>query len=101
MRTPFITAFVAVAVLAGGAAAAQPAPSLAPLATPDKFAAEPMPAYETSAPAVGVNASATLGADGVKRIVVANAPVADTPENRAKYGQPLSHAGKRTAARGN
>ena len=27
--------------------------------------------------------------------------VSDTAENRAKYGQPLSRAGKRTAARGN
>ena len=33
--------------------------------------------------------------------LVANAPVADTPANRAKYGQPLSHAGKRTAPAGN
>jgi hypothetical protein len=27
--------------------------------------------------------------------------VPDTAENRAKYGQPMSRAGKRTAARGN
>jgi hypothetical protein len=27
--------------------------------------------------------------------------VPDTPQNRKKYGQPLSHAGKMTAARGN
>ena len=33
--------------------------------------------------------------------VVSNAPVADTPENRAKYGRPMSNAGKRTAAAGN
>lgn len=33
--------------------------------------------------------------------VVTNGPVADTPENRAKYGQPMSHAGKRTVAKGN
>lgn len=33
--------------------------------------------------------------------VVSNGPVADTPENRAKYGAPMSNAGKRTAARGN
>ena len=32
---------------------------------------------------------------------VTNGPVPDTAENRAKYGQPLSRAGKRTAARGN
>ena len=33
--------------------------------------------------------------------VVANAPIPDTAENRAKYGAPMSNAGKRTAARGN
>ncbi len=33
--------------------------------------------------------------------VVSNGPVADTPENRAKYGAPLSNAGKHTPARGN
>jgi hypothetical protein len=33
--------------------------------------------------------------------VVTNGPVADTPENRRLYGQPLSHAGRRTAPAGN
>lgn len=33
--------------------------------------------------------------------LVTNGPVPDTAENRAKYGQPLSNAGKRTAAAGN
>ena len=33
--------------------------------------------------------------------VVSNPPVADTPENRAKYGKPMSNAGKRTAPKGN
>ncbi|MDG2522460.1 hypothetical protein P7B02_12980 [Caulobacter segnis] len=33
--------------------------------------------------------------------VVSNGPVADTPENRAKYGQPMSRAGKRTDPAGN
>lgn len=33
--------------------------------------------------------------------VTSNQPVADTPENRAKYGAPMSNAGKRTAAKGN
>ena len=33
--------------------------------------------------------------------VIASAPVPDTPANRARYGQPLSHAGKMTAPRGN
>ncbi|MBW8893459.1 MAG: hypothetical protein JF617_15575 [Burkholderiales bacterium] len=33
--------------------------------------------------------------------VTSNPPVADTPENRKLYGAPLSHAGKRSAAKGN
>ena len=37
----------------------------------------------------------------VTTTVVASAPIPDTPENRAKYGQPMSNAGKRTAASGN
>ncbi len=65
-----------------------------------------------AAPAAGVNASgvvpvsskspdeqATLKAGDAN--VVSNPPVADTPENRAKYGKPDSNAGKRTAPKGN
>ena len=48
----------------------------------------------TSATSSGTAASFTTQ-------MVTNGPVADTPENRAKYGQPMSNAGKRTAARGN
>ena len=33
--------------------------------------------------------------------VVSNAPVPDTPENRAKYGRPDSFGGKKTAPAGN
>ena len=43
----------------------------------------------------GTPASATVAAKGAT-----NGPVADTPENRAKY-KPLSKAGRQTAARGN
>jgi hypothetical protein len=32
---------------------------------------------------------------------VTNGPVADTPENRERYGEPLSNAGRRTAPAGN
>ena len=53
---------------------------------------EPAPA----APAAAVDTSATF-----TNMTVTNGPVPDTAENRAKYGQPLSRAGKRTAARGN
>lgn len=33
--------------------------------------------------------------------VISNGPVPDTKANRARYGQPLSHAGRMTAPRGN
>lgn len=66
--------------------------------------ATPMPPADTSvtssttaAPAAG---SYATGAS-VTTTLVTNGPVPDTPENRAKYGQPLSRAGKMTAARGN
>ena len=60
----------------------------------------------TSATTAGVPASSLTinpaGAPGtVTSRTIANAPIPDTPENRAKYGQPLSHAGKRTAPVGN
>ncbi len=54
-----------------------------------------MPPASPDASAEGVPASATVSADAVT-----NGPVADTPENRAKY-KPLSRAGRQTAARGN
>lgn len=50
----------------------------------------------TAATDVAAPASAT-----VTTTTVTNGPVADTPENRAKYGAPMSRAGKRTAAKGN
>ena len=64
----------------------------------------PMPSSDTSvtssttaAPAAGNYATGA----SVTTTLVTNGPVPDTPENRAKYGQPLSRAGKMTAARGN
>ena len=54
------------------------------------------------------NASATvpmstadaLAAGGTVQIITST-PVADTPENRALYGEPMSASGKRTRAAGN
>ncbi|HEY4030190.1 MAG TPA: hypothetical protein VGM25_07590 [Caulobacteraceae bacterium] len=52
------------------------------------------------APAAGAPAerapAASAGSD-----LISNGPVPDTPANRAKYGQPLSHAGKITKPAGN
>ncbi len=65
-----------------------------------------------AAPAAGMNASGVVPVSSKTpeeqamlkagdSNVVSNPPVADTPENRAKYGKPDSNAGKRTAAKGN
>lgn len=65
-----------------------------------------------AAPAAGVNASGVVPVSSKSpdeqaalkvgdANVVSNPPVADTPENRAKYGKPDSNAGKRTAPKGN
>lgn len=56
--------------------------------------------------AAGVSAMSATGSGSdvsavVSTDVVTNGPIADTPENRALYGQPLSHTGKRTKAVGN
>jgi UrcA family protein len=57
--------------------------------------AAPSPAPTApAAGAYGAEASYTTS-------TVTNGPVPDTRENRAKYGQPMSHAGKRTAPAGN
>jgi hypothetical protein len=66
-----------------------------------------------SAPSAGMNTSgvavdasqlppdqATALAKGDNTLVT-NGPVPDTPANRAKYGRPMSHAGKKTAPAGN
>ena len=57
--------------------------------------AQPMPAPTGGA----VETSAVVNGQTVQ--VISSQPVPDTPENRAKYGQPLSHAGKMTPAIGN
>ena len=127
MIRTLLTAAAATALLAGAAyaqdttaqgAAKDQAPATEPkgdMATPpaapdtavnppaDSMAAPPPPAagMQTTGPAspdavaAGVPASAT-----VTTATVTNGPVADTPENRAKY-TPLSRAGKRTKAAGN
>jgi hypothetical protein len=67
------------------------------------------PNTATSGAATVTNAAPSAASPGtssdasavVSTTTVTNGPVADTPENRAKYGQPLSRAGRRTAAKGN
>jgi UrcA family protein len=51
--------------------------------------------------AEGYGAPASTTEPSFSTSTVTNGPIADTAENRARYGGPMSHAGKRTAARGN
>jgi hypothetical protein len=73
--------------------------------TEDALSTSSVPA-DRLAPTPSANvASSTTITDStgaiVTRELVASAPVPDTPENRARYGQPLSNAGRMTAPRGN
>lgn len=100
MKTLLIAA--GAAALMTGAAFAQDTPSATtPDATMPPAATDTtMPADTTMAPAPADTSMApTQVAANVQ--TVTNGPVPDTPENRAKYGQPMSHAGKKTAPVGN
>jgi len=66
-----------------------------PPATGDQTSVGAMAA--PSATGAGADVSATV----VQPRMVANAPIPDTKENRAKFGQPMSNAGKRSDAKGN
>lgn len=68
---------------------------------PAETAAVNPPAPATSDATVAADASATAPAATFTNMTVTNGPVPDTAENREKYGEPMSRAGKRTAARGN
>ncbi|ADG10123.1 fasciclin domain-containing protein [Caulobacter segnis] len=82
-------------------------------ATSTDMAADPAASPSAmAAPAVGVSASGVVPAssqtpDAQASLkagdpnVVSNGPVADTTANRAKYGAPMSNAGKRTTPKGN
>ncbi|MBO9557953.1 MAG: hypothetical protein J7515_05130 [Caulobacter sp.] len=122
------TATAALALMSGVAMAQSTAPQGAPV-NPDPTAAAPAdqtmpadpatatttPADPTAATTAAPTGTATDTAGRVSSMpaeqqatlkagdpnVVSNPPVADTPENRKLYGAPLSHAGKRTAAKGN
>ncbi len=69
-----------------------------------------MPAEPAAASATTMGADASVTASSMTPAPVAgtvtvstvtNGPVPDTAENRAKYGQPMSRAGKLTRAAGN
>lgn len=104
-------ALVAASVPSLSLAQMQAAPDQAPAAptaaAPDQTSMAP------SAATAGVNSAATpIPADQLPpgqaqalaagdNKTVTNGPVPDTKANRAKYGQPMSHAGKKTPPVGN
>lgn len=103
-----INAFVpALAVLAGlliavaAPAQAQPDPASPPSASPAD-APPPIAAIDPTRVTTGQAPDAQVQAlaSGDNRLVT-NGPVPDTAANRAKFGKPLSHAGKKTAPTGN
>jgi UrcA family protein len=71
---------------------AAPAPAVVP-----SVSEAPLPSADVS----GEAASATAPAPTYTVTTVTNGPVPDTPENRARFGGPMSNAGKRTAPAGN
>jgi len=106
----YALAACAAVCLAGGVAQAQPttAPSGAVAVPPDQATPPPpaqtstqAPANATPAASAGVNTAVTVDANGARHLLISNPPVPDTPENRAKYGAPLSNAGRHTQPAGN
>ena len=107
MRASILIAIAGVASLsAAGAALAQDANANAgdTAVNPPAAAASPADALNPNPPG-GFASSETLGDTSKLKAgdpdVVSNAPVPDTQENRAKYGRPMSHAGRATAPSGN
>ena len=102
MNVQHLLTIAAATALIGGVAVAQqsttttvnPVPPSAPSST------DPTPAPVGAATSTSVTTTDTTGASMTVSMVT-NGPVPDTAANRAKYGQPMSHAGKRTPARGN
>ena len=125
MRTRLMIASAAVAALMAGAAFAQqagdtavnpPSSNSAPASLPTGNAAAPSsqgPASldvtapkagadsVTVAPAAGAPAERAPAASVGGTDLVTNGPVPDTRENRAKYGAPMSNAGRLTKPAGN
>jgi hypothetical protein len=95
------------------AAISMAAPAFAQMAPDTSNAAPPPPTQAPSAGAAGANTSTgPISADQMPagqasalaagdNTLVTNGPVPDTPANRAKYGGPMSNAGRHTKPVGN
>jgi hypothetical protein len=101
-----LVAFLAVAANAQTPAhhasqSAVPAPNPVVATAPAALSATLAPVPDDVTAAASSSVTYQVGSATLTSTVVTNGPVADTPENRAKYGQPMSRAGKRSDARGN
>ncbi len=88
------------------AATASQAPSATQAATPASatFRDPTSPIGSTANPIPQSSPTPVDQASGLtagESTVVSNGPVADTPANRARFGQPMSHAGRATKPVGN
>ncbi len=94
--------FVA-ASLAGATWAQDASPAMAPATAPAASTPDAsQPAMTPSTPmAPSADTSASNTNATVEQTTVTNGPVPDTAANRAKYGAPMSHAGKKTKPAGN
>jgi len=92
MKTLLIAAG-AVALMTGAAFAQTPADTTEPMPAPS--------ATDSTMSTPSTTATAPSGMATASVQTVTNGPIPDTPENRAKYGAPMSRAGKRTAPVGN
>ena len=88
--------------LAGAAIAQDTGGSSAPTDTSASAPPPPVSNQDNSAPEAQATGTTTMPSGATDTNVrVTNGPVPDTAENRAKYGSPMSHAGKRTKPAGN
>ncbi len=117
MRTKLMIATAAVATLLAGAAFAQSDTAVNPSALPAGVATgnavdgpkpatgaditAPIGSDATVAPAAGAPAESVSAASVGGTDLVSSGPVPDTRANRAKYGQPMSNAGRMTKPAGN
>ncbi len=88
------------ASLAGSVLAQDSSGAMTPSA-PSSDASQPAMAPSTTPMAPSADTSAANSNATVTETTVTNGPVPDTAANRAKYGAPLSHAGKKTKPAGN
>lgn len=112
--TALITAMALAASAPAFAQSQAPAPDQTGAVPPPSTTAPPVTDQNTAASAssYGANTAASVPADQLPpgqaaalaagdNHLLTNGPVPDTPANRAKYGGPMSHAGRRTAPAGN